>query len=181
LVKEGKVRAIGLSNETPWGVSEYLRLAREKGLTRVSTIQNQYSLLNRTFEIGLSEMCLRENIGLLPYSILSMGVLTGKYFGGARPAGARFTLFARNQERYNPLRAQIVIGKYIEVAKKYNLSPAAMAVAFAMGRSFTTSAILGATSVDQLKEVIAVGSHPLPLNVLSDIEAIYQEYPDPTA
>jgi aryl-alcohol dehydrogenase-like predicted oxidoreductase len=181
LIREGKIRAIGLSNETPWGVAEYLRLSREKSLARISTIQNQYSLINRTFEIGLSEMCLRENLGLLPYSVLSMGVLTGKYLGGAKPAGARFTLFTRNQERYNPPRAQVVIENYIEIANKYGLSPAAMAVAFAAGRSFTTSAILGATSVEQLKEVVEVGGQPLPQEVLVDIEATYQMYPDPTA
>ncbi len=181
LMKEGKVRAIGVSNETPWGISEYLRLARERGLAHISTIQNQYSLINRTFEVGLSEMCLRENIGLLPYSVLSMGSLTGKYLGGAKPAGARFTLYTRNAERYNPARAQTAIEKYIAVAKKHGLSPAAMAVAFAASRSFTTSAILGATSVAQLKEVIEVGSQPLPPEVLADIEDVYRAYPDPTA
>lgn len=181
LVKEGKIRAIGLSNETPWGVSEYLRLAREKGLTRISTIQNQYSLLNRTFEIGLAEMCLREDIGLLPYSVLSMGVLSGKYLGGARPAGSRFALFLRNQDRYNPERAQIVVEKYLEVAKKHNMTPSAMAVAFAVSRDFTTSTILGATSVAQLEEVMSPNNFPMSAEVLADIEAIYQNFPDPTA
>lgn len=181
LVKEGKIRAIGLSNETPWGVSEYLRLAREKGLTRISTIQNQYSLLNRTFEIGLAEMCLRENIGLLPYSVLSMGVLSGKYLGGAKPEGSRFALFVRNQERYNPERAQVVVEKYVTLAKKHNMTPSAMAVAFAVSREFITSTILGATSVSQLKEVVDQKNFPLSLDVLKEIEEVYQNFPDPTA
>ncbi len=181
LVKEGKVRAIGVSNETPWGVSEYLRLSREKGLTRISTIQNQYSLINRTFEIGLSEISLRENIGLLAYSSLSMGVLTGKYLGGQKPAGARFTIFERNVDRYNPDRAQEAIACYIDIAKKYSLAPAAMALAYVTQRSFTTSVILGATSVEQLTEDLGAGNLVLSAEVLEDIENVYRQYPDPTA
>lgn len=181
LVKEGKVRAIGLSNDTPWGVSEYLRLAREKGLARISTIQNQYSLINRTFEIGLAEQCLRENVGLLPYSALSMGVLTGKYLRGAKPAGARFTLYERNAGRYNPPRAQEAVQRYIDIATKHGLDPATMALAYAAGKAFTTSVILGATSVQQLSANITAGSIELSAEVLADIEAVYSEYPDPTA
>ncbi len=123
LVKEGKVRAIGVSNETPWGVNEYLRLAREQGLARISTIQNQYSLINRSFEIGLSEVCLREDVGLLAYSPLSGGVLSGKYLGGAKPAGARFTLFTRNSERYNNPHVQEAIAAYVQLARDNNLDP----------------------------------------------------------
>jgi aryl-alcohol dehydrogenase-like predicted oxidoreductase len=106
LVKEGKIRHVAISNETPWGVSEYLRLAKEYNLAPIVAIQNQYSLTNRTYEIGLAEFSMRENIPLLAYSVLNMGVLTGKYLGGAKPEGARFTLFERNGERYNPPRAQ---------------------------------------------------------------------------
>lgn len=181
LVKEGRVRAIGLSNETPWGVGEYLRLAREKGFARISTIQNQYSLVNRTFEIGLSEICLREHIGLLPYSALSMGVLSGKYLGSAKPAGARFTVFERNADRYNPPHAQAAVEAYVNIAKKYSIDPSAMAIAFAASRAFTTSVILGATSVDQLQTDIEGGNLALSSEVLENISAVYREYPDPTA
>lgn len=181
LVKEGKVRAIGVSNETPWGVSEYLRLAREKGLTRISTIQNQYSLINRTFEVGLSEICLREDIGLLPYSALSMGVLSGKYLGGQKPAGARFTIYERNADRYNPQRAQPAVETYMNVAKKHGLDPAAMALAYAATRPFTTSVILGATSVEQLQIDLSAADVVLTPEILKDIEAVYAAYPDPTA
>ena len=106
VVQSGKARYIGVSNETPWGLTEYLRLSKDKGLPRVITIQNQYSLTNRTFEIGLSEVSMHENVGLLAYSPLSMGVLTGKYLDGATPAGARFTVQQRNSPRYNPPHAR---------------------------------------------------------------------------
>ncbi len=107
LVKDGKVRHIGVSNETPWGVHEYLTIAEKRGFPRIVTIQNQYSLLNRTFEIGLSELCLKEQVGLLPYSPLSKGTLTGKYVDGARPPGARFSVSERDVGRYNPEDVQI--------------------------------------------------------------------------
>ncbi len=181
LIQEGKVRAIGVSNETAWGVSEYLRLARERGFARIATIQNQYSLLNRTFEIGLSEIALKERVGLLAYSPLSMGVLSGKYLGGARPAGARFTVFERNRERYNNERVQPVIGRYVGIAQKHGLDPAYLAIAFAAHRPFTTSAIIGATSVEQLAVDVAAGEAPLPSEVLVDIAEAYQAFPDPAA
>jgi len=177
LVKEGKVRAIGVSNESPWGLMQYLNLAREKGLTKISTIQNQYSLLSRKFEIGLSEMCLRENIGLLPYSALSMGSLTGKYLGGARPAGSRLALTDRNAH-YNPPQSQAAIQRYVDLAKKYSLDPAAMAIAFATSRPFTTSTIIGATSVEQLAVDIEGGNITLPEELLKEIADVHREYPN---
>ncbi len=180
LVKEGKVRAIGLSNDTPWGVMEFLRLSREKNLPRISTIQNQYSLLNRKFEIGLSEMCLRENIGLLPYSPLSMGSLTGKYLGGARPPGARLTLTDRNAH-YNPPQAQAAIERYIDIAKKHGLDPAAMAIAFTAGRSFVTSSIIGATTIEQLAVDIEASNLTLSQDVMDEIATVHREMPNPHA
>lgn len=177
LVKEGKVRAIGVSNESPWGVMQYLNLARERGLPKISTIQNQYSLLNRKFEIGLSEMCLRENIGLLPYSPLSMGSLTGKYLGGVRPPGARMTLTDRNAH-YNPPQSQTAIERYVNVAKKHGLDPAAMAIAFAASRSFVTSTIIGATTLEQLAVDIEAGNITLSQEVLNDIADIHREMPN---
>ena len=178
LVKEGKIRHIGVSNETPWGVSEYLRLAKEKGLPRLATIQNQYSLVNRQFEVGLAEFSMREQVGLLPYSVLSMGVLTGKYLDGAKPEGARFTLFERNGERYNPPEAQEVIRKYIELAKKHGMDVAQMAIAFATSREFTNSTIIGARTMEQLKVCIDAGEMTLSDELLEEIEAIHRECPD---
>ncbi|MCX6819684.1 MAG: aldo/keto reductase [Candidatus Adlerbacteria bacterium] len=177
LVKEGKVRAIGVSNESPWGVMEYLRLAREKGLPRISTIQNQYSLLNRKFEIGLSEICLRENVGLLVYSALSMGSLTGKYLGGARPAGSRLALTDRNAH-YNPPQSQAAIARYVDLAKKYGLDPAAMAIAFATSRPFTTSTIIGATTLEQLAVDIEAGNISLPAELMEEIAVVHRELPN---
>lgn len=179
-VKAGKIRHIGVSNETPWGVNEYLRLAREESLPRIVSIQNQYSLLNRTFEIGLSEIAIKERVGLLAYSTLNMGVLTGKYLGGAKPAGSRFGDGLRNAERYNPPHIEPVVEKYVSIAKKHDLDPAVMAVAFAASRQFTTSAIIGATNMDQLKVCIDAGEVKLSDEVLADIRAIYQINPDPT-
>jgi aryl-alcohol dehydrogenase-like predicted oxidoreductase len=133
LVKEGKVRHIGISNETPWGIWQYLQLAREMNLPKIASIQNQYSLTNRTFEIGLAEICLKEDVSLLAYSPLNMGVLSGKYLDGAKPQGARFSLFERNNDRYDPPRAQAAIKRYVELAKDNNLDPAQMALAFVNG------------------------------------------------
>lgn len=180
LVKEGKIRYVGVSNETAWGVSEYLRLSREKGLARIVTIQNQYSLINRTFEIGLSEICLRENIGLLPYSPLSMGVLTGKYLADEKPKDARFTLFARNAPRYNPSHAQGAIARYVEIAKKYNIEPAQMAIGYLLTKPFVTSVIIGATTIEQLKTNIESVDVELSNEVLEEIKEVYRELPDVT-
>lgn len=180
LVKSGKVRHIGISNETPWGMSEFIRVAREYDLPLVTSIQNQYSLTNRTFEIGLAEMSLRENIPLLAYSVLNMGALTGKYLDGAKPKGARFTLFDRNQERYNPPEAQDAIRAYITVAEKHNLDIVTMAIAYACSRDFIASVIIGATTMEQLKVCIDAGEVTLSAEVLADIEAVHQKYPDAT-
>jgi aryl-alcohol dehydrogenase-like predicted oxidoreductase len=180
LVKAGKVRHIGVSNETPWGVNEYLRLAREENLPKIVTIQNQYSLTNRTFEIGLSEIAIKEQVGLLAYSSLNMGVLSGKYLDGAKPEGARFTETMRNSERYNPPHAEPVTKKYVELAKKYDMSPAEMALAFVAAQRFTTSVIIGATKMEQLKSCIDAGELELSDELLKDIQAIYAVHPDPT-
>lgn len=181
LVNEGKVRYIGISNETPWGLSEYLRIAKEKGYPKIVTIQNQYSLINRTFEIGLAEMVLKDNIGLLTYSALSMGVLSGKYLNGARPENARFSLTNRNSDRYNPPHAQEAIKRYVEIAKKYNLDPSQMAIAFVLSRPFNTSVIVGATSIEQLALDIKSIDINLTDEILEEIENVYRENPDPTS
>ena len=181
VVKSGKVRFIGVSNETPWGVMEYLRLAREKCLPRVVSIQNQYSLTNRTFEIGLSEICVRENIAVLPYSPLGGGVLSGKYLDGARPANARHILTDRNRERYNAEHLQPAIKAYVEIARKHDLDPVQMALAFVNDRPFVTSNIIGATTLEQLKSDIALADMVLSAEVMADIARLYKLMPDPQA
>lgn len=181
LVKEGKVRAIGLSNESPWGMAEYLRLSREKGYTRIAAIQNQYSLLNRTYEIGHAEFTFREQVSLLAYSPLSMGALTGKYLNGARPAGARHVLFVRNEDRYNPPRAQEAIAKYVALAKKFGMDPSTFAIAFTVSRPFVVSSIIGATSLPQLEANIAGGNVAFTEEMRLAVEKIYNQHPDPVA
>lgn len=180
LIKDGKVKHIGVSNETPWGVMQYLNLSKEKGLPRIMSIQNQYSLLNRTFEIGLSEMILRENVSLLVYSALSFGVLTGKYLDGAKPKGARFSTTDRNSSRYNPQdpHLQSVIRKYVEIAKDNDLDPAQMAIAFARQQAFATSVIIGARTMEQLKTDIDAHNLTLSNEVLDAIDEVHRQYPD---
>ena len=181
LVKEGRVRALGISNETPWGMMEYLRIAREKGHTKIATIQNQYSLLNRTYEIGLSEVGFREGVSLLAYSPLSMGALTGKYLHGVRPEGARHVLFVRNEDRYNPPRAQAVIERYVELAKKYDTAPSTFAIAFTVNQPCVTSSIIGATTMAQLKEDIDGGEFVWTPEMSADVADVYNDHPDPVA
>lgn len=180
LVQMGKVRHIGVSNETPWGVNEYLRLSREKNLARIVTIQNQYGLLSRGFEVGLSEICLREHVGLLPYSILNRGVISGKYLDGAQPLGARFTRWERDRERYNPARAQEAVRSYIALAQKHGLDPVQMSIAFVSSRAFVPSTIIAATHMDQLRTNIAASELTLSSAVMKDIQQLYADMPDPT-
>ncbi|WP_439105888.1 NADP(H)-dependent aldo-keto reductase [Congregibacter sp.] len=178
LVKAGKVRAIGISNETPWGLMEYLRISREKDLPRVQSIQNPYSLLNRSFELGLAEMAIREKAGLLAYSPLAFGMLSGKYAGGARPAGARLTLFERFSRYSNP-QSEAATEAYVALARDAGLDPAQMALAFVNSRQFTSSNIIGATTMDQLRTNIASVDITLDRELLKNIEALHQQYPIP--
>jgi aryl-alcohol dehydrogenase-like predicted oxidoreductase len=150
LVKAGKVRHIGLSNETPWGVARFLRAAELGHGRRVVSIQNAYNLLNRTFEMGLAEFATRDRVGLLAYSPLAQGYLTGKYQGGARPPGARTTLFKRAQ-RYEKPGVEAAIDAYLALARDLGLDPAQLAIAYVTSRPFVTSNIIGATSMAQLK------------------------------
>ncbi|CAN5165846.1 NADP(H)-dependent aldo-keto reductase [soil metagenome] len=180
LVKEGKIRHIGLSNETAWGVMEYFRLHEQKNLPRIQSIQNAYSLLMREYETGLAEISIREKLSLLVYSPLAHGVLTGKYLGGAMPEGSRFHYSGgRNSERYNPKHAQPAAQAYVDLAKKYGLDPAQMALAFVNSREFVTSNIIGATSMDQLKTDIASIDVELSDEVLDEIDKIHLAHPNP--
>jgi aryl-alcohol dehydrogenase-like predicted oxidoreductase len=178
LVKEGKVRHAGVSNETPWGLSEYLRLSRERGWPRVAAIQNPYNLLNRSFEVGLAEFAHREDVGLLAYSPLAFGVLSGKYLGGARPAGARLTLFSRFQ-RYTGERVERAVREYARLAREHGLEPAQMALAYVFSRPFTASALVGATTMAQLRENIAAAQLALPAEVVAGIENIHRDHSNP--
>lgn len=178
LVKSGKVRAVGVSNETPWGLMRYLSLAQQHGLPRMASIQNPYSLLNRTFEIGLAEVAIREHCGLLAYSPLGFGVLSGKYLGGQRPAGARLTLFERFSRYSNP-ESERATARYVELARRQGLDPAQMALAWVTSRPFTTSNIIGATTLEQLESNLASVELRLSDEVISEIEAIHQAQPNP--
>lgn len=178
-VKAGKVRHIGVSNETPWGVGQFLQLAEQYGLPRIVSIQNPYNLLNRTFEVGLAEFSHRERVGLLAYSPLAFGVLSGKYLNGARPAGARVTLFERFA-RYNSPQAEQATAAYVKVAQDYGFDPAQLALAFVNSRPFVTSNIIGATSLEQLKSNLDSVNLDLPQEVVDKIEAIHTEHPNPS-
>ncbi len=178
-VRAGKIRSIGLSNETPWGVMKFLQYAAIAELPRVMTVQNPYSLLNRIYEIGLAEVSCREQCGLLAYSPLGFGVLTGKYLGGARPAGARLTLWP-DYDRYTNPRALEATRRYVELAHRHGLDPAQMALAYVHSRPFLTSTIIGATNMDQLQMNIASIDLVLDDEVLEGIEAIQREIPNPS-
>jgi len=178
LVKAGKVRHVGVSNETPWGVSEYLRLARDAGLPRIASIQNAYNLLNRVFEIGLSEYALREDVSLLAYSPLAGGNLTGKYLGGVIPPGSRRDV-AKQFRRYDLPGQPIASARYVAIAQAHGIDPAQLALAYVNSRPFVTSNIIGATSLEQLAVDIASVDVTLSAEALAAIEAVHLEIPDP--
>jgi aryl-alcohol dehydrogenase-like predicted oxidoreductase len=178
LVHAGKVRHIGLSNETPWGAMCFLQAAKELNLPQAVSVQNPYSLLNRSFEIGMAEVAHREGLGLLAYSPLGFGVLSGKYLGGNRPAGARLTLFDRFQ-RYRGQRGQLATEAYVSLARSQGLDPAQMALAYVASRPFVTSVIIGATSLDQLANNLKSLDLRLSPLVLSAIEEIHRGNPNP--
>lgn len=178
LIRAGKIRHVGVSNETPWGLMRYLALAEQHGLPRMVGIQNPYNLLNRTFEIGLAEVALRENCGLLAYSPLAFGVLSGKYLDGRRPPAARLTLFTRFSRYSNP-QAERATADYVALARRHGLDPARMALAWVTSRPFTTSSIIGATTLTQLEDDLASLDLVLDPAVLAEIESIHIGQPNP--
>jgi len=178
-VDAGKIRSIGLSNETPWGTMEFIRLAEQLNLPRVVSIQNPYSLLNRTYEIGLAEVSIRERAGLLAYSPLGFGVLSGKYLKGAAPKDARLTLYP-DYNRYSNDNAIKATEAYVKLANDNVLNPAQMALAFVNAQPFVTSNIIGATTMQQLDDNIASANIRLSSDVLEAIAAIHQHYPNPS-
>ena len=179
LVKAGKIRYAGLSNETPWGVMKYLQISKEKNLPRMMSIQNVYSLVNRVFDIHNSEVAIRENCGLLAYSPLAGGRLSGKYIGGKNPPNTRFTLWANRFDRHNTMRGENAIEKYFKLAPKYEIAPSTFANAFVNDRPFVTSNIIGATTMEQLKENIDSINITLSKEILKEIEDIHLYDPNP--
>jgi aryl-alcohol dehydrogenase-like predicted oxidoreductase len=178
-VRSGKIRSIGVSNETPWGVMKFIAASEQLGLPRIVSIQNPYNLLNRVFEIGLAEIAHREDVGLLAYSPLAFGVLSGKYLHGQRPAGSRLTLFSRF-DRYSSAQAETATEKYQALADAHGLSLAQMALAYVNSRRFLTSNIIGATSMQQLKEDIDSIAITLDKKLVRKIEAIHKENANPS-
>jgi aryl-alcohol dehydrogenase-like predicted oxidoreductase len=178
LVRAGKIRHIGLSNETPWGVHRFLQLAASGNGERIVSIQNPYSLLNRTFEIGLAEMAIRENVSLLGYSPLAFGLLSGKYLDGAKPPGARLVRWTRFSRYSNP-QADRATSAYAEVARKHGLNMAQMALAFACRQQFMTSVLIGATSMEQLRINLGSAEVRLDAEVLGDLDTVHREHPNP--
>lgn len=177
-VRAGRIRAIGVSNETPWGVMQFLARAETAGLPRIVSIQNPYNLLNRSFEIGLAEIAIRESCGLLAYSPLAFGVLSGKYLNGSKPPRGRLTLFSRFQ-RYSKPQAVEATRQYVDLARENGLSPAQMALAFVYDRPFITSTIIGATTLDQLRENIAALDFSLDDTLVAGIERIHEAISNP--
>ncbi len=177
-VKDGKVRHVGLSNESPWGMMKFIAEADRLGLARIQSVQNAYSLVNRTYETGSAEVSMREKVPLLAYSPLAQGYLTGKYRNGALPAGARKTLFNRLQ-RYEGPGAEVAMDAYYNLAQELGISPATMALAFVNSRAFLGANIIGATTMEQLEEALDSADFKLSKEALARIDAIHAVHMNP--
>lgn len=178
LVEAGKVRYLGISNETAWGMMEYLRVSREHNLARIVSIQNPYNLLNRSFDVGAAEVSIREKVSLLAYSPLAFGVLSGKYLNGERPQGARLTLFDRFT-RYLNDQATAATEAYVNLASKHGLDPSQMALAFVNNRQSVASNLIGATNLQQLQINIESVDLDLSEEVLQGIHDIHHKFSNP--
>ncbi len=178
-VKSGKIRYVGLSNETPYGLSKYLELSKNKNLPRMVSVQNPYNLVNRTYEIGMSEISIREKCGLLVYYPLAAGALSGKYRNGKLPKNSRQALFKGWERHLNPL-AMKAYDEYFKLAKNYNLTMVQLAQAFVNSRPFVTSNIIGATTMDQLKENINSINIELTDEIIDKINLIHNDNPNPS-
>jgi aryl-alcohol dehydrogenase-like predicted oxidoreductase len=179
VIKAGKIRYLGLSNETPWGVSEFCHIAEKLGLPKVVSIQNAFNLTNRVFHINLAETCRFHHVSLLAYSPLGFGTLTGKYLNGI-PEKSRYGLFKGIGRRYEKTNSEKAVKSYVDIARKYNLSPAKMAIAFVRSRWFVTSTIIGATTLEQLQENISSVNLELYPEILAEIDKIHALYPNPS-
>jgi aryl-alcohol dehydrogenase-like predicted oxidoreductase len=178
LIKEGKIRHFGVSNETPWGLSRFLHLSEIHDLPRCVSIQNPYSLLNRTFEVGLAEVAIRENAGLLAYSPMAFGRLSGKYNKGLDTDFSRINKF-KNYSRYNSQQCLDATAQYLEIAEANGMTLAEMSLAFVTDQPFVTSNIIGATNIDQLKENIGSARFTLSKEVLKAIDVVHESIPNP--
>ncbi len=181
MIKAGKIRHYGLSNETAWGVCEFQRAAKELGVPGPVTIQNSYSLVSRNVDNDLAEVLFRENMSLLAYSPLAAGILSGKYIGGARPAGARFTLFDSLGVRFRPPQVAEAVEAYVALAKRRGLTPVQLALGYVASRWFLGASIIGATSMAQLKEDIAAAQFQLDAETLAEIRTIQARWPNPAS
>ena len=178
VVASGKVRSVGLSNETPWGTMKFLSLAEAGKGPRMVSVQNPYSLLNRSYEAGMAEVSIREDCGLLAYAPLAAGALSGKYLGGARPEGARMTLYPQNT-RYMKPEGEAAVAAYAEVARKHGIGLVEMSHAWVVSRPFVTSSIVGATSNEQLMQALKAAEITLPPEVIEDLEEVHKSHTYP--
>ena len=178
-IDQGKIKYVGLSNETPWGVMNFMQLSKDKNLPRMMSIQNPYSLLNRSYEVGLAEVSIREQIGCLSYSPLASGYLSGKYRNGAMPKGSRIERDYEFWGRYRKPQSENAIEEYYKISKKYNLDMSQMAIKFCEIQDFMTSVIIGATTMDQLKTNIESVKVNLDKDIINEINAIQRKYPNP--
>lgn len=178
IVKEGKIRHFGISNETPWGLMNYLKFSAALGKPRCASVQNPYSLLNRTYETGLAEMSIREKCGLLAYSPMAFGLLSGKYHKTEKPTKGRLIEFPQ-MGRYNSDQCRDATAAYIKIAEKHGMSIAQMSLSFVTEQPFVTSNIIGATNLDQLKENIDSADIILSKEILKEIDAVQELYPNP--
>jgi aryl-alcohol dehydrogenase-like predicted oxidoreductase len=177
-VEKGNIRHIGVSNETAWGVMKFLAASDTRGLPRIASIQNAYSLINRTFELGLSEVALQEQVGLLAYSVLGQGHLSGKYQNGALPAGARKTLYGRMQ-RYEKPGVTETIQAYLDLAARFGVDPVALAIRFVASRPFVTSTLVGGSSMAQLKADVAALDIDWTQAMAEAVDDIHNHHPNP--
>ena len=178
-VDEGKIRYIGLSNESAWGLSKFLELSKSQDLPRVMSVQNPYNLLNRTYEVGLAEISIREQSGLLAYSPLASGVLSGKYRNNQKPKGSRLQLFGDYFPRYAGKSSNLAVEEYFKVAKKHKISLAQLSLAFVNQQSFVTSNIIGATTMKQLEENIGSTNIKLNSEIIDEINLVHKNNSNP--
>ena len=178
-IDQGKIRYIGLSNETPWGFSKFLEISKKKNLPKIVSVQNPYNLVNRAYEIGMSEISIREKAGLLAYSPLAVGYLTGKYRNKKIPKNSRLDLFYNNYPRYHNERTYKAVDEYFKIAQKYKISLAQLSLAFVNSRDFVTSNIIGATTMKQLKENIDSIKISLDKKIIEEINFVHENNPNP--
>ena len=178
-IDQGKIRYVGLSNESAWGLSKFLEIAKSYNLPRIMSVQNPYNLLNRTYEISLAEISIREKSGLLAYSPMAFGVLSGKYRNNQKPKGSRLQLFGDQFPRYVGKMPLLAVEEYFKIAKKYNISLAQLSLAFVNQQQFVTTNIIGATTMKQLKEDVESISVELSSEIINEINVVHKNNPNP--